>query len=346
MTVEFVNRKMTLCTERLFTRITIFLCTSAAWLVHLSTLGDVLQHVPEYFVTNISEFFAYARRCAGSRILKLLVPSAHDSASADVSNSGNCDYLNALVSLTVAYIGHTDRLFNPHCRAKLVQCLEMQIGTQMDLRALAVQAFARQPEAARLSEALLNVFVSIEMSGHSDLFEQVSYRRPIYELIDFLWNMGDTFGGVGDRSDVSDNTTGLFDQHRRKMCALANEAHANIDNSEQPLFLKFLNYLINDANYVLHEGFDRLEEINQKQDEQARDDLERINATLDAPHSLTNAQRFKLDDYLLHIIKMTKFYARVSMKTIHTIQLLTSHIKAIFCMHLLLHTNRNPKNQF
>ena len=30
----------------------------------------------------------------------------------------------------------------------------------------------------------------------------------------------------------------------------------------------------------------------------------------------------------------------------HTIQLLTSHIKAIFCMHLLLHTNRNPKNQF
>ena len=342
MTVEFMNIKTTLCAERLLTRITSFLCTSAAWLVHLSALGDdaplVLQHVPEYFVTNIGEFFIFVSRFVDSRLHELLVPSARGSASADVSgnNSGNCDYLNALVSLTVAYIGHTDRLFNPHCRAKLVQCLEMQIGTQMDLRALAVQAFARQPEAARLSEALLNVFVSIEMSGHSDLFEQVSYRRPIYELIDFLWNMGDTFGGVGDRSDVSDNATSLFDQHRRKMCALANEAHANIENSEQPLFLKFLNYLINDANYLLLEGLLQLEKIKQAQEKQDRDDWERINATPDAPRSLNNSQRAELDANLKHMIMIAKFHNLMSMKTLHTIQLLTSRIKAIFCMHFLL----------
>ena len=357
MTVEFMNIKTTLCAERLLTRITSFLCTSAAWLVHLSALGDdaplVLQHVPEYFVTNIGEFFIFVSRFVDSRLHELLVPSARGSASADVSgnNSGNCDYLNALVSLTVAYMGHADRLFNPHCRAQLAECLEILLpkasasvddstaafGAQMGKRVLAVHAFARHPEAARVSEALLNVFVSIEMSGQSVQFEQkFNYRRPMYELIDFLWNMGDTFGGVGDRSDVSDNATSLFDQHRRKMCALANEAHANIENSEQPLFLKFLNYLINDANYLLLEGLLQLEKIKQAQEKQDRDDWERINATPDAPRSLNNSQRAELDANLKHMIMIAKFHNLMSMKTLHTIQLLTSRIKAIFCMHFLL----------
>lgn len=37
-------------------------------------------------------------------------------------------------------------------------------------------------------ESLLNVFVSIEMTGQSVQFEQkFNYRRPMYIVMDYLW---------------------------------------------------------------------------------------------------------------------------------------------------------------
>ena len=43
----------------------------------------------------------------------------------------------------------------------------------------------------------------------------------------------------------------LLNQHRAKLIELANYAYINIENIEQPLFLKFLNYLINDGKYTI-----------------------------------------------------------------------------------------------
>ena len=39
-----------------------------------------------------------------------------------------------------------------------------------------------------LTRALLDVFVSIELSGHAVQFSQkFNYRRPMYEILEYLW---------------------------------------------------------------------------------------------------------------------------------------------------------------
>jgi ubiquitin conjugation factor E4 A len=117
--------------------------------------------------------------------------------------------------------------------------------------------FAKHPCASYLTEALLNVFVSIEMTGQSVQFEQkFNYRRPMYELLEFLWNMPVAYSSGTSSSYGVDNKFDkkLLNQHRVKIGQLANEVFDNLSSSEQTLFLKFLNFLINDANFLLLEG--------------------------------------------------------------------------------------------
>ena len=98
--------------------------------------------------------------------------------------------------------------------------------------------FAQHACAPYLSEALINVFVSIEMTGQSVQFEQkFNYRRPMYELLDYLWQMPVLYANEAD-FDKS-----LLKQHRIQINRLADDAYTNINNSEQPVFLKFLNFL-------------------------------------------------------------------------------------------------------
>lgn len=95
-------------------------------------------------------------------------------------------------------MGRADRAFNPHIRASLAEAIECLLPKKQQTKsgmgsrrtALSFAAFVEHPCAGYLSEALLNVFVSIEMTGQSVQFEQkFNYRRPMYELIDFLWNL-------------------------------------------------------------------------------------------------------------------------------------------------------------
>ena len=92
----------------------------------------------------------------------------------------------------------------------------------------------------------------------------------MFELIEYLWHLPD------DTQNQNDNINpNLLKQHRIKMKELAQEAYLNIENSSQPLFLKFLNFLINDANYLLIEGLLYLEKIKTAQDKLAQDDIDR-----------------------------------------------------------------------
>jgi ubiquitin conjugation factor E4 A len=96
-----------------------------------------------------------------------------------------------------------------------------------------------------------------------------------------------------------------------------------MDNAiEQPLFLKFLNYLINDANYLLVEGLLYLEKIKISQDKLAEDEINK---------TLSSAQRSEMQSSLKHMIMLAKFHNFMSTKTISTIRMLTAEIKPIFC---------------
>jgi hypothetical protein len=388
LTIEFLNIKAVLLEDDLIKKLAKFLCLSSSWLSYLainanskdyeisSSLNDsatannieiidnldklrqpikefnleILKIIPEYFITNIVEFFSFISKFKDPVTNDLLLPSLNNS---DLTEKLDTSYLNSFTSLVVVYMGNSKVLFNPHCRAQLAEAAESLIPKKlsssqgsslfdyaaMNRKRLAYYSFAKHPCSSYISESLLNVFVSIEMTGQSVQFEQkFNYRRPMYELLDFLWNMPTIY------NDSEDYDKNLLNQHRLKLEELADEAYVNIENSEQPLFLKFLNFLINDANYLLIEGLLYLEKIKQSQDKLAQDDLDKMNNPDN--RSMNNSQRAEMESSLKHMIMLAKFHNFMSMKTIQTIKMLTSHIKNIFCHDILVDRVATMLNDF
>ena len=338
MTTELLNIKAALLETNLLEKLVKFLCATGSWLVYLGVFADqdyeratqltqlqdpelvrqpiksfnslILSTIPEFFITNIVEFMIFVSRFKESDIGEIFVPNE------DYSN------LNALVSLIFTFMGHSDRLFNPHCRASLAEAIEIILpkkSVSFDTRRkLSYYVYAKHPCASYAAEALLNVFVSIEMTGQSVQFEQkFNYRRPMYELLDYLWNMPVLYA----HDSQCDST--LLRQHRKKLAQLAQYAYQNINNSQQPLFLKFLNFLINDANYLLLEGLLYLEKIKTLQDKMAQEQG-------------GDQQRNETEANLKHMIMLARFHNFMSTKTIQTIKMLTSEIKRIFCHDVLV----------
>ena len=110
-------------------------------------------------------------------------------------------------------MGDASRLRNPHLRAALAEALEAilpnkQHGGGRTLNRLiasfilifnflflfhmfssfAEAIFTNHPLIEHLPRVLLDVFVSIELTGQAVAFEQkFNYRRPMYEILEYLW---------------------------------------------------------------------------------------------------------------------------------------------------------------
>jgi len=367
MTIEFLNIKSALLDNDLLSKLIKFLTSTSSWLVYIAIYAtsssstdqtikqlsnsndikqktntfnlNILSSVPEYFLTNVVEFLIFLSRFKDNDIVDLLVANNNNN-----NNSNNKDYsnLNSLISLFLVFMGNSDRLFNPHCRASLVEAIEILMPkkqTALDYfhrKQLAYYVFAQHPCACYLSEALINVFVSIEMTGQSVQFEQkFNYRRPMYELLEFLWNMPITYN-----DQQINNDDDLQQQHRKQINKLADEAFLNINNSEQPLFLKFLNFLINDANYLLLEGLLYLEKIKTLQDKIENEQQQQSST------QLTQQQRNEQEANLKHMIMIAKFHNMMSTKTIQTIKMLTTQITNIFCHDVLVDRIATMLNDF
>ena len=340
MTCEFLNVKSALLEPESLSRLVKFTCSSSSWLVYLAVFADssyetsnelefkqltdpsiiqkptdtfnlgILSKIPEFFITNLVEFLIFLHRFKDSDIVDLFMNPMNRN---DYSN------LNAIVSLILVFMGNSDRLFNPHCRANLVEAIEIILPKKSDnnddhydhfnRKNLAYYVFAKHPCASYFSEALINVFVSIEMTGQSVQFEQkFNYRRPMYELLEFLWQMPDFFS----LTESSDYEPILLHQHRKSIAKLAHDAKQNVNNSEQPLFLKFLNFLINDANFLLLEGLLYLEKIKTLQEKM--DHEKQQETALGAQQLTPQAQqqrqqlRSEQESNLKHMIMLAKFH--------------------------------------
>ena len=72
------------------------------------------------------------------------------------------------------------------------------------------------------------------MTGQGVEFEQkFNYRRPMYIIMHYIWES---------------------EKHQKVMNKLAIEAEEHIEALDAPLFLRFVNLLMNDATFLLDEA--------------------------------------------------------------------------------------------
>lgn len=262
-----------------------------------------LEFIPEMLIENILDFF-------------LFLKNFNEQALAQASGT-----LEPLMTLIITFMGNSSLMQNPHLRARFAEILECLMPHQSHYPQHSAfsgcpELFENHPLIEQLAPSLVNVFVSIEMTGEGVQFEQkFSYRRPMYVVLEYLW--GRPF-------------------HKEMLIKLADDAEKNIDSAMPPLFLRFINLLMNDAIFLLDEA---LNYMNQLREAELRKKSEEW-------HKLNPQQRAQAENTYSHIGRLARFHNVLSMSTIGTLTWLTSEIKTIFCHPTLVDRIANMLNYF
>ncbi|XP_076286750.1 ubiquitination factor E4A isoform X2 [Lasioglossum baleicum] len=254
---------------------------------------DTLRCIPEFVVENTIRFLCFLCR---------LNPNIFEQQGQF--------FLTPMLTEIIVLMESQQRLYNPHLRARLAEGLEALLPTNDEtinplMRNFGTffreQLFITHPYRQHIVPNLLKVFVSIEMTGQSVQFEQkFKYRRPMYVVMEYLWTLT---------------------EHRNSFTILAKEAEANMEAAQPPLFLRFINLLMNDAVFLLDEALSNMAQL--KQLIQARESGEW--------NKLPQHER-EQQAHNLHGLGMTaKFDNILGKKTIETLNMLTTEIKSIFC---------------
>ncbi|XP_072750116.1 ubiquitin conjugation factor E4 A [Anoplolepis gracilipes] len=257
------------------------------------TVPITLRCIPEFVIENTIGFLCFLRRFS---------PNTFEEQGSS--------FLNPILTEIIVLMESQHRLYNPHLRARLAESLEALLPTVDESIVPAIpnlgtfhreQLFLFHPHKQQIIPNLLHVFVSIEMTGQSVQFEQkFNYRRPMYIVMDYLWKL---------------------DEYRNNFITLAKEAENNMEAVQPPLFLRFINLLMNDAVFLLDEALSNMAQL--KQMLQARENGEW--------NKLPPNEREQQAGYLQHIGMIARFDNILGRKTIQTIKMLTTEIKSIFC---------------
>uniref|UniRef100_A0A8C5W8S2 Ubiquitin conjugation factor E4 A n=1 Tax=Leptobrachium leishanense TaxID=445787 RepID=A0A8C5W8S2_9ANUR len=248
-----------------------------------------LAYVPEFFAENLGDFFIFLRRFADD-----VLETAAES-------------IEQILDFITVFTGSVDRMKNPHLRAKLAEVLEAVMPHLEQVQnPLISSVFHRQKifcsyrHAPHLAEALIKVFVDIEFTGDPHQFEQkFNYRRPMYPILRYMWGR---------------------DTYRQSIKNLADYASENLEAVNPPLFLRFLNLLINDAVFLLDEAIQYLSKIKIQQIERDRGDWDGLSAE----------SRREKESNLLMFGQLARFHNIMSNETIGTLAFLTSDIRSLF----------------
>ncbi|XP_058813018.1 ubiquitin conjugation factor E4 A [Topomyia yanbarensis] len=248
-------------------------------------ISNVLKCIPEYIMENIVGYLQFSRH--------------YDSQPLRV----DVEAQNNIFTMILVFMGSSERIRNPHLRARLAEGLESLLPKDTETGGFCFSAalFSNHPHRLEIIPNLLRVFVSIEMTGQSVQFEQkFNYRRPMYAIMDYLWKM---------------------DEQKQCFRELEREAIRNIEAEDPPIFLRFINLLINDAIFLLDESLSNLQQIRQLQ------------AAQDAGEwaSLAANERQQNVANLRHLGMLARFDNILGRDTINILQLLTSETQEIFC---------------
>ncbi|XP_045448284.1 ubiquitin conjugation factor E4 A [Melitaea cinxia] len=269
---------------------------------------DTLRCVPEFVLENIVVLITMARRTVGAI-----------TDEADVAG-----LLQPALTLVLTFMGDSSRTYNPHLRARLAECLEAMLPNHPDdqqpLSNIASfyreQLFKEHPHRSQLVPCLLDVFVGIEMTGQSVQFEQkFNYRRPMYLVMDFLWGI---------------------EEHRDAFMRLAREAETNMEAVHPPLFLRFVNLLMNDAIFLLDEALGNMAQIRTMQTAQESG----------AWNSLSAAEREQNVASLAHTGMLARFDNILGRDTVRALVRLTALAPRVFCHPTLVERIASMLNYF
>lgn len=253
------------------------------------TPHPLLQCIPEFLVENLTEAISSVRHYTAG-----LLDAAGDSA-----------ILSQLMSFIVVFMGSPKCMSNPHLRAQLASCLEILLPENKSssgglLMGLQEQLFQSHPLSSQLVPTLLHVFVSIEMTGQNVAFEEkFGYRRPMYEVMKYLWELP---------------------RHRQRFTELATKALSNMESARPPLFLRFVNLLINDAIYLLDEGLSYMSQLRESQKERDGGEWD----------SLTPSQRESRERSYQNMMLLARFHNTLGSHTIQILIRLTKEIPQMF----------------
>ncbi|KAM4015855.1 ubiquitin conjugation factor E4 A isoform 1-T3 [Anomaloglossus baeobatrachus] len=255
---------------------------------------SALAYIPEFFADNLGDFFIFLRRFSDE-----VLETAAES-------------LEQILDFITVFTGSVERMKNPHLRAKLAEVLEAVMPhleqTQNPLISSVYhrqRIFCSYRHAPRLAEALIKVFVDIEFTGDPHQFEQkFNYRRPMYPILRYMWGQ---------------------DTYRESIKRLADYAAENLEAVNPPLFLRFLNLLMNDAVFLLDEAIQYLSKIKVQQIEKDRGEWDALSAD----------SRREKESNLLMFGQLARFHNIMSNETIGTLAFLTSDIRSLFIQPFL-----------
>merc|ERR1719244_1304035 len=247
---------------------------------------EALACVPEFVMENLCEHVLLVRR---------FHPGHFEQVGPKLGN---------ILMVILCYMDQPALLKNPHLRARLAESLECLLpshevqGMPNNLGSYQRQAlFQDHKHSLRIAEAILHVFVSIEEAGQAVEFEQkFSYRRPMFDVIKYIWEL---------------------DQFKEKLNQLAQQAERDIESEPPPLFLRFLNLLINDAIFLLDEGLNYMKQIQEKE-------AEREGWT-----SLPPTERAEAERGFQHMSQLARYHNLMGGETIGVMEMLTSSITAV-----------------
>ncbi|XP_066250043.1 ubiquitin conjugation factor E4 A [Euwallacea similis] len=248
-----------------------------------------LKCIPEFLVENIVSYLVFLRRYS----LRTFEESGYDK-------------MEPIMTFLLIFMGSPEHMKNPHVRARLAEGLESLLPHHKDEQMPDIGGYQREmvftqhPHRSQIVKMLMSVFVGIEMTGQSVEFEQkFKYRRPMYAVFDYLWEIS---------------------EHSDRFRALAEDAEANMEAVRPPLFLRFINLLINDAIFLLDESLSNMAKLKEMQTALENGEW----------RSLGLQERAQNMGYMQHIGMMARFDNVLGRDTIATLEKLTSKIKLVF----------------
>ncbi|XP_023937191.2 ubiquitin conjugation factor E4 A [Bicyclus anynana] len=331
---KFVSLRCALLENEMLTNLHRLQATTCTWLVQVAVRADPDAPLASYAPTTMVEMHMPITtpppdtlRCIPEFVLEnivVLITMARRTVGAITEEADIAGLLQPALTLVLTFMGDSSRTYNPHLRARLAECLEAMLPNHPDdqqpLSNIASfyreQLFKNHPHRLQLVPCLLDVFVGIEMTGQSVQFEQkFNYRRPMYLVMDFLWGI---------------------EEHRDAFTRLAKEAESNMEAVHPPIFLRFVNLLMNDAIFLLDEALGNMAQIRTLQTAQESG----------AWANLPAHEREQNLGNLSHVGMLARFDNILGRDTVRALVRLTAHAPYVFCHPTLVDRIASMLNYF